>query len=328
MDSVARQTYQNIEMLVVDDGSVDNTLEVLEDWSANRPAFALKVIKQNNAGVSAARNAGIAASSGEFVYFLDSDDLIYPEALQELVTPLRESSAPYVLANIWNADINGNILHAQKSGISSQCPNNIFWNCWMTHAALYRRDILGLSGHFNESLKTGEDKEFHWRLIASAGLGLMLDKRIGLRRLHHLGHLSANRSHADSVEVIEAYADWLEEPGRKDQSLSSEALESIFALALRCGKDGEFALKSRAIVLLERFSRKDSIRTKIITFIGMYDSKTYFALLLAVAENINTFRSFILSFGDFLPGGPRTSQPKGGRTKPTQKSDPIGISSG
>ena len=318
MDSVARQTYPNIELLIVNDGSADDTRQVLDDWSANRPAFALKIIEQKNAGASAARNAGVAASSGEFIYFLDSDDLIYPEALQELVTLLCNESAPYVLANIWNADFDGNILYSEKSGISRQCSKNIFRNGWMTHAGLYRRNILHISGLFNQALKVGEDSEFHWRLAESVGPGVMLDKRIGLRRLHHFGHLSTNQSHAHSVRVIEAYTDWLEESGRKGKALSTPALGSIFALALRCGKDGEFALMGRALDLFERLSREGSLKNRITRSIGKHKSQAYFGILLAVAEKINLLRLFVLPPRDYWLTGFHISQPVSSRTKLSQ----------
>src|SRR5215469_6419121 len=78
IDSVLAQTYRRIETIVVDDGSADNSLEVLRSYS-NR----ITVVSQSNQGPSAARNAGIARSTGEWIAFLDSDDLWLPEKIRE-----------------------------------------------------------------------------------------------------------------------------------------------------------------------------------------------------------------------------------------------------
>ena len=70
VDSVLGQTYRNFELIVVDDGSTDNTAQILETYQGR-----ITVIRQENAGVSAARNRGIRKASGRLISFLDSDDL-------------------------------------------------------------------------------------------------------------------------------------------------------------------------------------------------------------------------------------------------------------
>ena len=72
--SVLNQSYKNIELILVDDGSTDDSYKVLEKWKEEDSR--VKVIKKENAGVSSARNAGIEAASGAFVTFIDVDDFI------------------------------------------------------------------------------------------------------------------------------------------------------------------------------------------------------------------------------------------------------------
>ena len=72
LDSVYAQTYEDLEVVVVNDGSTDNTLQVLRDY--RRAHMTLVLIDQHNQGLSAARNTGLDAATGEYIYFLDSDD--------------------------------------------------------------------------------------------------------------------------------------------------------------------------------------------------------------------------------------------------------------
>src|SRR4030067_1442187 len=76
LDSVFTQTYTNIEVITVDDGSTDKSAEIIKRYPA------VKYIRQKNGGVSNARNSGIKASSGDYIAFLDQDDLWLPEKLK------------------------------------------------------------------------------------------------------------------------------------------------------------------------------------------------------------------------------------------------------
>ncbi|MBD2778355.1 glycosyltransferase family 2 protein [Iningainema tapete] len=79
LESVLAQTYENFEVLIINDGSTDNTVEIVEQYS--QKDSRVKLISQINQGVAIARNTGIAMAQGEFIAFLDSDDLWYPDKL-------------------------------------------------------------------------------------------------------------------------------------------------------------------------------------------------------------------------------------------------------
>ena len=87
LDSVLAQSLTDIEVIVVDDGSTDRTPEILETYSDNR----VSVLRQANGGVSAARNAGLAMAGAPYVFFLDADDILLPDALHRMVTVLDEN---------------------------------------------------------------------------------------------------------------------------------------------------------------------------------------------------------------------------------------------
>ena len=88
IDSVLNQTHSNIEIIVVDDGSTDNTSAVLEKYQDR-----IKIIRQENQGCSAARNSGIRFCSGNYVAFLDSDDKWLPQKTEEQLALLNQTGA-------------------------------------------------------------------------------------------------------------------------------------------------------------------------------------------------------------------------------------------
>ena len=95
LDSVIGQTLQDIEIICVDDGSTDNSLLILQEYAANDKR--LKIVEQANQGAAAARNAGIAVAQGEYLAFLDADDLYYLEALQTAYVCAEKSNADVLL---------------------------------------------------------------------------------------------------------------------------------------------------------------------------------------------------------------------------------------
>lgn len=94
VDSVLNQTMQDFEIILVDDGATDSSGAICDDYGHRDPR--IRVIHQKNRGLSAARNTGLDAASGEYVYFLDSDDYIVPDALEKLQDTAKREQADVV----------------------------------------------------------------------------------------------------------------------------------------------------------------------------------------------------------------------------------------
>ena len=94
IDSILGKTYQNIELILVNDGSPDGCLDIMEQYAAHDGRVS--VVSQANAGLSAARNAGLKIATGEYVSFIDSDDWVEPDMFAVLATHLEKERPDYV----------------------------------------------------------------------------------------------------------------------------------------------------------------------------------------------------------------------------------------
>lgn len=112
IDSLLNQSLSNIEIILVDDGSLDSSPNICDDYSNND--LRVKVIHQNNAGVSAARQAGIDRAIGEYTIHADPDDWVEPTALEELYEKAKEDDADMVICDFYEDTVNGKILYHKQ----------------------------------------------------------------------------------------------------------------------------------------------------------------------------------------------------------------------
>jgi len=171
IDSVRRQTYRNVEIVVVDDGSTDDTQARLRAYGSS-----IQLITQDNAGPAVARNRGIEGARGEIITFLDSDDTWRPTKLERQVR-LLEQAGDAVTTCICNTEMVFPDGHKtttfQYSNIAPSCAEGIWLNVaevlasrflLFTQAAAVRRKVIEKVGGFDESLRFLEDYEFPLRL--------------------------------------------------------------------------------------------------------------------------------------------------------------------
>ena len=97
LDSVLRQTFQNWHAICVNDGSPDNSLEILQEYALRDPRF--EIINKKNGGLSDARNTGMKHARGEYILFLDSDDFIHDQTLELMVGAIKSKRADMVMFN-------------------------------------------------------------------------------------------------------------------------------------------------------------------------------------------------------------------------------------
>ena len=170
IDSVIAQTFPDFELIVVDDGSTDDTAAVLNAYGDR-----LRVVRKTNGGLSSARNAGIAAARGHHVAFLDADDWWLPDKLAFQVA-LMEANPELVFcstaARIESPD--GEVLGEWACGRSPLSTLEAIFaaNAFVAgsgSAVLARRDVFTRTGGFDEHLRSLEDIDMWMRLAAIGG---------------------------------------------------------------------------------------------------------------------------------------------------------------
>ncbi|MFI0820484.1 glycosyltransferase family 2 protein [Streptomyces sp. NPDC021098] len=166
--SVVAQTYDDWELMIVDDGSPDDTAEVARSLIARHPDRRIHLLRQANAGVSAARNAGIAATGGRYVLPLDADDLIAPTMLEKTVAVLDQHPDVAIASTDVSAFTDDEDLPAQVLELPAYRPELLLQRLIMFYCSLYRREVWETVGGYDESMRTGEDWDF-WIACAERG---------------------------------------------------------------------------------------------------------------------------------------------------------------
>jgi glycosyltransferase involved in cell wall biosynthesis len=172
INSVLNQTYKSVEIIVVDDGSTDNTHKVLEKFILDRK---IKYIKKNNGELSSARNAGIKVSTADYIAFLDADDMWEPNKLEEQIKIFKNSeykNLGVVYCQYSLIDTSGRpLVHGYTVKINPTMKGMIFERLLESNTivssgsgVLIKRECLEKTGYFDEDLKSAEDWDMWLRL--------------------------------------------------------------------------------------------------------------------------------------------------------------------
>lgn len=172
--SVLNQTYTNWELIIVDDGSPDNQATVVADIVSSNPR--VQYIRQKNGGVSAARNHGYRLSKGEFLAFLDADDIWLPHNLSSKIAKFQANpSFGLVHSDMAIMDENSILTGKTKSGKEGQLLDELLsWEgtCVPTPSSiLVKRNVLEKVGLFDLKLSNAADQEFFFRVASQYPIG-------------------------------------------------------------------------------------------------------------------------------------------------------------
>jgi glycosyltransferase involved in cell wall biosynthesis len=192
IESALHQTYRPLEVIVVDDGSTDGSSSVIDSFGSR-----IKVIRQRNRGLPSARNAGIAASHGTYVAFLDCDDYWHMDFASRMVAALEESGAAIAYCGWQNIGLPGQrgdpFVPPDYESDSRKLFLLVSGVRWPVHAAMVRRDVIDELGGFDPKWTSCEDFEF-WIRTSTCRTLVRVPSVLAFYRHHGEGQMTKKRA--------------------------------------------------------------------------------------------------------------------------------------
>lgn len=177
LKSVLNQSYTGeIEIIIVDDGSTDSSFNIVNQFIKNNKSKSISIINKTNGGVSTARNVGMKAAKGEFIAFLDSDDIWEHEKLEKQMEILLGNKEIILLGcNRNNEDISNFFFKkfSRLTRISSRLL--LYKNFFSTPTVIIRKEVLMETGFFDETQRYAEEGNY-WIRICKEGKCMLLNE--------------------------------------------------------------------------------------------------------------------------------------------------------
>lgn len=215
LDSCLAQTYRNIEIIVVDDGSTDNSFAIAKSFESN----IIKVYRQDNSGACAARNYAFRKSSGEYIVYLDADDIINPSFVEEHIIRLCDANERCISFGKWDkfrssiAETTFPSRHFYKDYIA---PFQLLIDLWETGSMLQTscymvsRQLVYESGGWKENLLMNQDGDFFSRILMIASKAYFISNAKVYYRIGEYSTVSKANSENKLVSLLDSYISYKE----------------------------------------------------------------------------------------------------------------------
>jgi glycosyltransferase involved in cell wall biosynthesis len=286
LESIADQTYEDVEIVVVDDGSTDDTADVV-DCFAQASSRPVTYFRQENRGCAAARNRGLKLAKGEFLAFLDSDDAWVPTAAESLVRTLEASGADFVYSPAIEVLPDGS--ERVNYPVAADHPEAFavehFKNTNVRNGAfMFRRWVLSTLPGLDESLKHNEDSDFLQRVAIHYRAAYSSSSTV--RVYHHRENKSQDRIAIYGALIQSAQRVLDENPAFREQ------LGQIAGRRLR-----ELRTKQvEALVLAERFREAQTLcasSKKDVSALVRLAASIRSTIPLKVRDCVNRWKRFV-----------------------------------
>lgn len=211
LESALSQSWRHTEIIFVNDGSRDHSLDIARDYAHRHK---LTILDRPNAGAAAARNAGLRASRGDFIQFLDADDLLHPHKIARQLQCATQPSTPAnaVFNGRWArfvGDISASHFRDDNPLFADLAPREFFLryaghDCMMHPAAwLLPRAVCEAAGPWDEHLSLNDDGEYFARIVAASSQVLYCPDALSYYRSGLAGNLASQRSrrHLESAHL-------------------------------------------------------------------------------------------------------------------------------
>ena len=214
LDSILNQTFKDFEVICVDDGSKDNSLNILNEYAKKDLRF--KIISQENAGAGAARNNGLKLAQGEYVQFLDADDYFEPTMLEEMYNKSQEFNADLVVCSAKKVNEKGEIIEDSNPlwpiRLNITPLDKVFnWRdypidilkmfCVVPWNKLCKREMLVKNNIDFQNLSSSNDVAFGHKVKICAEKIVVFDRQLINYRYNHVESISKTRA-KNAINII------------------------------------------------------------------------------------------------------------------------------
>lgn len=297
LDSVLNQTYENWECIVVDDGSNDNTQEILELYVKNDPRFRFYERNRDPKGAPTCRNVGLELAKGEYVIYLDSDDLLAPFCLEQRVTLFKENQ------------LNDFLVFKSLLFVDKPFSNGFYWNIdndeddlsrflkldalWQTSGPIYKKEVLIKMNGFKEDLLFWQDYELHLRCLLNGGnylkyFDLPVDVYI---RDGRKDTISRSTPFTRDLRILKKRIDFYYDILNEHQTqLSKEHLKSLFSILYFFSsqyivRHGKYLAFLKHWIKINRFNKNSFSIYKSLINVLLIKLSSRFSFFLKISDN-------------------------------------------
>ena len=241
LESVYQQTYAAYEIIVVDDASSDDTPERME-----RHAERIRYLRQSHAGSAVARNRGILCASGDYIAFLDSDDLWMPEKLErQMSIAAGHPQSVLIYCDFHRSEQLDSVLTSGLAGRKhwkggSEFQSLLRQNFLHTSSVVVRREALAASGIFDPKLINAQDWDL-WIRLAASGEFQFVDEVLSFYRLHATQSVRTTKYARNLIFADEMVLARWRGDGQTLEPIRAKLREDLWVLARREWKAGNFA---------------------------------------------------------------------------------------
>jgi glycosyltransferase involved in cell wall biosynthesis len=205
LDSVCNQTYKNIEIIVVNDGSKDDTLTIITEYKEEKKGLNFTIIDKVNGGVSSARNVGIKLAQGNWIAFLDSDDEWLPNKLERQLEILNQNPQIDFLGTNRNREYFHKILWKKFGLLTKISPKLLMVKfIFVVPTIIFKKSITSTVGFFDETQKYAEEGNYFIRIAQKFNCYLLNESLVitggGKDHFGHSG-LSGNLKEMEKGEL-------------------------------------------------------------------------------------------------------------------------------
>ncbi len=206
ISNLLAQTLPPHEIIIVDDGSTDKSVEVIRSFGDR-----VKLIQQTNQGPGAARNAGLKISTGEYIQFQDSDDLFSLNKLEAQARLLEQTGADIAFSPWVKLKFEGRRVTLEDHVLQQAMPSpTISLACWwlrgwstVFQSLLFRRSFISKVGLYRTDLMPSEDTELFFRALTSSPRVAFAGDALMLYRLHNLNKITQNEGASQARRVVD-----------------------------------------------------------------------------------------------------------------------------